>query len=500
MGLSKSQRSLRSWTKQEWGTKSGKKSSETGERYLPKKAIESLSDSEYAATTAKKRKDKAAGKQHSKQPKKIAKKTRGARQFKNTGGKIEVNKSNLSFNPLADLMLDSLLVERVQKRVGGKVVSSLIRGIGDNSSKFIELLDDVTDKPVSDKVAGKIFDVDKEVDEIKALQKRIDAIKPYGTSKGYDGYNRLLDMFDGDDEKIDVYVDTFLNPQIKNLRNQIQKIKEKANDKITNKLNVVIQRRTIPELDPTFIGHPDIQTIANVAADVPKKEGVPNWAGQKNKAIIENTARLADSPGFDKNLDMSYALKKMSPSRFSSVAEASRELKPRNYGEYMNPLEVYESEKSFIPTTFILGSVDKPFFVDPFKLMMSLQKSTGGQDFIKQRRGTKDFISEVDELENLIKENTYKPQPISIVIYPTGSAFIHNGNHRLQRALLKKEKEVPVEFSYLAGAERVEGPFSIKKLYQFPKADKFGYKSKTEFQEYIDEVNESYLIDNYTGK
>ena len=85
--------------------------------------------------------------------------------------KIQVNKSNLSFNPLAEFMLDSLLVERVQKRVGGKVVSSLIRGIGDNSSKFIELLDDVTDKPVSDKVAGKIFDVDKEVDEIKALQK-----------------------------------------------------------------------------------------------------------------------------------------------------------------------------------------------------------------------------------------------------------------------------------------------------------------------------------------
>ena len=40
MALAKSQRSLRSWTKQEWGTKSGKKSSETGERYLPKKAIE----------------------------------------------------------------------------------------------------------------------------------------------------------------------------------------------------------------------------------------------------------------------------------------------------------------------------------------------------------------------------------------------------------------------------------------------------------------------------
>ena len=69
-------KSLKAWSKQDWGTKSGKKSSETGERYLPKKAREALSDSEYAATTAaKKSKDKAAGKQHSPQPKKIADKT-----------------------------------------------------------------------------------------------------------------------------------------------------------------------------------------------------------------------------------------------------------------------------------------------------------------------------------------------------------------------------------------------------------------------------------------
>jgi len=80
MALAKSQRSLRSWTKQEWGTKSGKKSSETGERYLPKKAIESLSDSEYAATTAKKRQDTAAGKQNSPQPKKTARKVRKYRR------------------------------------------------------------------------------------------------------------------------------------------------------------------------------------------------------------------------------------------------------------------------------------------------------------------------------------------------------------------------------------------------------------------------------------
>jgi len=83
MALAKSQRSLRNWTKQEWRTKSGKPSAETGERYLPKKAIESLSSEEYARTTKKKREDTKKGKQFSKQPKKTARKTR---QFRNVGG------------------------------------------------------------------------------------------------------------------------------------------------------------------------------------------------------------------------------------------------------------------------------------------------------------------------------------------------------------------------------------------------------------------------------
>jgi len=73
------QKSLSKWTKEDWGTKSGKPSTQgknaTGERYLPKKARQALSSSEYAATSAKKRADTKAGKQFSKQPKAIAKKT-----------------------------------------------------------------------------------------------------------------------------------------------------------------------------------------------------------------------------------------------------------------------------------------------------------------------------------------------------------------------------------------------------------------------------------------
>ena len=79
MALKKSQKSLKRWTKEDWGTKSGKPSTQgkkaTGERYLPKKARKALSAKEYKATSRKKRADTKKGKQFSKQPKAIAKKT-----------------------------------------------------------------------------------------------------------------------------------------------------------------------------------------------------------------------------------------------------------------------------------------------------------------------------------------------------------------------------------------------------------------------------------------
>jgi len=69
------QQSLKDWSKQNWRTKSGKPSSETGERYLPEAAIKSLSAKEYAATTKAKREGTKASKQFVAQPKAIAKKT-----------------------------------------------------------------------------------------------------------------------------------------------------------------------------------------------------------------------------------------------------------------------------------------------------------------------------------------------------------------------------------------------------------------------------------------
>jgi hypothetical protein len=80
--LAKPQRSLKAWTAQKWTTKSGKKSSETGERYLPEKAIKALSPAEYAATTKAKRAGKAAGKQFVSQPKSIKQKVKPYRKVK----------------------------------------------------------------------------------------------------------------------------------------------------------------------------------------------------------------------------------------------------------------------------------------------------------------------------------------------------------------------------------------------------------------------------------
>ena len=82
MALAKSQRSLKAWGKQKWRTKSGKKSSETGERYLPEKAIKvNVGCGICGKDKAAKRKGTKKGKQFVKQPKSIAKKTAKYRRY-----------------------------------------------------------------------------------------------------------------------------------------------------------------------------------------------------------------------------------------------------------------------------------------------------------------------------------------------------------------------------------------------------------------------------------
>ncbi len=78
MALAKSQQSLKSWSNQKWRTSDGKPS-KGKKRYLPDAAWNALSPAEKAATNRAKAKGNAAGKQFVKQPKNIAKKTKGYR-------------------------------------------------------------------------------------------------------------------------------------------------------------------------------------------------------------------------------------------------------------------------------------------------------------------------------------------------------------------------------------------------------------------------------------
>ena len=86
---------LTRWTDEAWGTKSGRESGETGERYLPKKARESLTDAEYAASSAKKRADTREGRQFSRQPKAAAEKSAAARKGERPGERPGTTKAEL---------------------------------------------------------------------------------------------------------------------------------------------------------------------------------------------------------------------------------------------------------------------------------------------------------------------------------------------------------------------------------------------------------------------
>ena len=91
---------LSQWTHEEWDTKSGKTSKDTGERYLPKKAREALTDEEYKRSSDKKRADTAKGKQHSAQPRDVAAKASDAR--------------------LADLPKTELMKQAAKHKVAGR--------------------------------------------------------------------------------------------------------------------------------------------------------------------------------------------------------------------------------------------------------------------------------------------------------------------------------------------------------------------------------------------
>lgn len=94
-GRKRADNNLHQWTEEEWGTGSGRRSRDSGERYLPKDAREHLSKEEYARTSARKRRDMKAGHQFSAQPKDVARKTAEHRHEAGRKGGSEPTKAAL---------------------------------------------------------------------------------------------------------------------------------------------------------------------------------------------------------------------------------------------------------------------------------------------------------------------------------------------------------------------------------------------------------------------
>jgi hypothetical protein len=128
--------SLEQWTEEEWGTKSGRKSLESGERYLPKRARKDLSDEEYRATSDKKRCDLERGRQYSRQPKRIAEKTARHRHGATGGKRREPTKADL----YEEAKRRNLPDEQSRSREGAKAMIE-----GDNSMTESERKDVRTD-------------------------------------------------------------------------------------------------------------------------------------------------------------------------------------------------------------------------------------------------------------------------------------------------------------------------------------------------------------------
>ena len=138
IGRKSKNNSLTKWTKEDWGTKSGRYSVQgknpSGERYLPKKARKSLTKKQYRQTSRKKRASMKKGKQYSKQPKKIAnitrkyrssskRKSKKSRKSRKSKTKIPIDKKG----SLTKHGYSSKDLAKVRRKALTKAINSLMR-------------------------------------------------------------------------------------------------------------------------------------------------------------------------------------------------------------------------------------------------------------------------------------------------------------------------------------------------------------------------------------
>ena len=108
-GPSKDETHLHEWTEEDWGTRSGGDSGETGERYLPKKVRMLLTEDEYARSTAKKRADGEEGEQYSDQPDDVAEKVAAIKDGGPSKAMLDERARELEIDGRSTMTKDELL-------------------------------------------------------------------------------------------------------------------------------------------------------------------------------------------------------------------------------------------------------------------------------------------------------------------------------------------------------------------------------------------------------
>lgn len=115
-GPSQEETSLHHWTEEDWGTRSGEESGETGERYLPKRVRMLLTEDEYRRTTAEKRKDSRAGEQFSDQPDDVRKKIAHIKEHGPTKAMLDERARELGVEGRSSMSKEELL-DAIEKAV-----------------------------------------------------------------------------------------------------------------------------------------------------------------------------------------------------------------------------------------------------------------------------------------------------------------------------------------------------------------------------------------------
>ena len=105
-GPSQEDTDLHEWTEQDWGTRSGEESGETGERYLPKRVRMLLTEDEYRRTTRKKR---GSDEQYVDQPDDVREKVAQIREHGPTKAMLDERARELDIEGRSGMSKDELL-------------------------------------------------------------------------------------------------------------------------------------------------------------------------------------------------------------------------------------------------------------------------------------------------------------------------------------------------------------------------------------------------------